>query len=193
MEHFCFNKEFGENWFSYSQFYSEVVQHFGSGSVFVEVGSWKGKSAAYLGVEIFNSNKDIKFFCVDPWFDFYKIENLSEEESHYSTLLNHEDDFLYKTFLKNVMPVLGIIIPIRLKSSDAADLFEDNSVDFVFIDGDHSEESVLLDIQKWLPKVRKNGILSGHDFGAPSVRKAVSRSGISPILEGYECWFYLKQ
>ena len=44
-----------------------MVNHFTDNSHFVEIGSWKGRSASYMAVEIFNSRKNIKFDCVDTW------------------------------------------------------------------------------------------------------------------------------
>ena len=63
--------------------------------------------------------------------------------------------------------------------SDAvAKRFDDESVDLVFLDADHSEDGVLRDLQAWLPKVRPGGIVAGHDYGArrhPGVKPAVDR------------------
>ena len=53
---------------------------------------------------------------------------------------------------------------VRLKSTEAVKHFADGSLDFVFIDGAHDYESVKEDIKTWYPKVRKGGILSGHDY-----------------------------
>lgn len=47
--------------------YQEMVKQAEDGSHFVEVGSWKGKSSAYMAVEIANSGKRIRFDCVDTW------------------------------------------------------------------------------------------------------------------------------
>jgi hypothetical protein len=60
MEHIYQQPQFGEDWFTYPEFYSQIVDRFSSGSKFVEVGSWKGKSSAYMAVEIANSGKDIE-------------------------------------------------------------------------------------------------------------------------------------
>ena len=65
MEHFYQN--IGEDWFSYPQLYKRIVDNSQDGSHIVEVGSWKGRSAAFMAVEIINSNKKIKFDCVDTW------------------------------------------------------------------------------------------------------------------------------
>ena len=47
---------------------------------------------------------------------------------------------------------------------EAASLFENGSLDFVFLDADHSFESVWQDLRVWYPKIRIGGILAGHDF-----------------------------
>lgn len=58
-------------------------------------------------------------------------------------------------------------------SFNACDRVEDESLDFIFIDADHSTESVTQDIMDWGPKVRKGGWILGHDINWPSVRIAV--------------------
>ena len=47
--------------------YKKIVEKFPSGSHFVEVGSFLGKSASFMAVEIINSGKLIKLDCVDHW------------------------------------------------------------------------------------------------------------------------------
>ncbi len=70
----------------------------------------------------------------------------------------------------------------RLLKSDsvtAAKRIEDGTLDFVFIDGDHTYEGVKRDIAAWYPKVRVGGLVSGHDIDSPlgrgmwGVRQAV--------------------
>lgn len=53
---------------------------------------------------------------------------------------------------------------IKSLSNEAVKLFDDESLDFVFIDAGHSYESVVEDIALWSKKVRKGGIVYGHDF-----------------------------
>jgi predicted O-methyltransferase YrrM len=71
---------------------------------------------------------------------------------------------------------------LSMTSVEAANSFPDESLDFVFIDASHTYENVLQDIKAWLPKVKKGGIISGHDYfdydqvkegSYPGVRKAV--------------------
>src|SRR3990167_6747852 len=53
---------------------------------------------------------------------------------------------------------------IRDYSMNAVKDFEDNSLDFVYIDGDHCFESATNDIAEWSKKVRPGGIVSGDDY-----------------------------
>jgi len=66
-----------------------------------------------------------------------------------------------------------VINPIRTTSIEASKLYEDNSLDFVFIDASHKYVDVKDDIKSWLPKVRKGGILAGDDIIWGGVEKAV--------------------
>jgi hypothetical protein len=52
----------------------------------------------------------------------------------------------------------------RMFSHEAAPLFPDGSLDFVYIDGNHSFEAVTQDLELWWPKVKAGGLFSGHDY-----------------------------
>ena len=77
-------------------------------------------------------------------------------------------------------------------SHEAAALYPDHSLDFVFIDAAHDYGNVKKDIQAWAPKVKETGIIAGHDyFGAEGVRAAVDEfftSVETNFEEGY--WLY---
>lgn len=137
---------------------------------FVEIGSWKGKSSTYMGVEIINSGKRIKFDCVDTWEG--SKEHLDPENVSYEPLLKIPNG-LYNEFLKNIEPVKSVINPIRMPSIDASTLYEDNSLDFVFIDGAHDYFNVKQDIEHWLPKVKSGGWIAGDDYVWPPINMAV--------------------
>lgn len=161
MEHFYHN--IGEDWFTYPGLYRQAVSEFDSGT-FVEVGSWKGRSSVFLGVEIINSGKPIKLYCVDTWKG-------SVEHQGMDCLKN---DSLYEEFIDNIKPLTSVIVPMRLPSLEAAKQFEDNSIDFVFIDASHEYEDIKADIAAWYPKVKIGGLFAGHDYGWAGVKKAVT-------------------
>lgn len=56
------------------------------------------------------------------------------------------------------------VLFMRMFSKESVEIIPDGSLDLVFIDADHSYESVKEDIKIWKSKIRKGGILSGHDY-----------------------------
>jgi hypothetical protein len=65
---------------------------------------------------------------------------------------------------------------LHMDTLEAAAHVADGSLDFVFIDADHSYEAVAADIDAWLPKIKAGGLISGHDYGHPrfpGVKQAV--------------------
>jgi predicted O-methyltransferase YrrM len=181
MEHFYHT--IGENWFTYPNLYKNMIHHFRDNSHFVEVGSWRGRSASFMAVEIINSKFNIKFDCVDTWKG--SIENAEHNLVTSSSL--------YDDFIKNISPVIDVINPIRMTSTEAAKLYENETLDFVFIDAGHEYDDVIGDINSWLPKVKKTGMLSGHDFHHPPVSKAVNEYfGEGNYSVSEDCWTYKK-
>lgn len=172
--HIYQHPSFGEDWFTYPDLYRYVVSMYPSGSTFVEVGSWKGKSSAFMCVEIANSNKDIHFFCVDTWEG--SLEHTGTEN-------------LFYQFMSNMKPVKNYFCPYKMASLDAATLFDDQSVDFVFIDASHEYEDVLADIKAWYPKVKQGGLLAGHDYDDnwPGVKRAVQETFENVFVKD-GCW-----
>jgi hypothetical protein len=172
MNHIYNQPQFGvsDDWFGYKTVYDMFVKMLPQNGTIVEVGVWKGKSLAYLGVEAVNSGKNLRVFGVDTW--------LGSPEHQNDPLI--KTDTLYNLFMTNIFPLLGAVTPIRMASVNAAKLFPDNSIDIVFIDACHEYECVKEDINAWFPKIKKGGIISGHDYqwgdkrpgGAP-VKKAV--------------------
>ena len=68
------------------------------------------------------------------------------------------------------------VVRMVMTSKEASKMFDDKSLDIVFIDADHRYKSVKEDIELWLPKIRKGGVISGHDYGSkrwPGVERAV--------------------
>ncbi|MFH1563852.1 MAG: class I SAM-dependent methyltransferase [Nitrospirota bacterium] len=98
----------------------------------------------------------LKLYCVDPWipYDGYVESNYVAGEETLNTL--------YEKSKERLAPYNCEFI--RALSMDAVKNFKDNSLDFVFIDANHSFEYVIEDIAHWGKKVRVGGIVSGHDF-----------------------------
>lgn len=158
-----------EGWFSISDAlaYRKLVADIHDG-IIVEVGSYQGRSIISIA-DICRKNNN-KIFCVDLWDDSFK---------------DCPTEDLYPKFLKNIKAygVDDLITPIRCSSVQGATHFN-SQVDLVFIDADHETDSVLADIGAWEPKVKKNGIISGHDINNPKVEAAVKqRYGLDYLVD----------
>ena len=162
MDHF-YNDVYGFSQIDLFALYRKMVKKFNSGAHFVEVGSFLGKSAVYMAVEIINSGKNIKFDCVDHW---------RGSEEHYDNE-NIDTENLYENFLENIQPVKGIINPVRAESVVASKLYKPNSLDFIFIDASHDEMSVREDLTYWMPRLKENGMIAGDDIDNKGVADAV--------------------
>ena len=159
-----------DGWFDFEDIYDQAIARAAESSVFVEVGAWQGRSTAYMASRIKDSGKKIAFYVVDLW----------ESSSGYGL------ENVFSIFETNMFEcgVRKYVLPLRESSLQAAASFADGTVDFCFIDGDHSYEAVKQDIMAWLPKVRPQGILAGHDyldfFDRPSAKhKATSLNSAS--------------
>jgi predicted O-methyltransferase YrrM len=181
MEHF---HKSVPGWATFRNLYVEVVANSADGAHFVEVGSWLGRSAVFMAVEIINSGKSIRFDCVDPWSDGgpdlkHKVARMKRP--------------LYERFLENIAPVQHVITPIRLPSTDAAKLYEDATLDFVMIDGSHQYEDVVSDIKAWRPKMKPGGLLAGDDWNWPGVKGAVQECFSNGEYEVHDTGHFVKK
>lgn len=128
-------------------------------------------------------NQDLKLYCVDSWevagdFDDYSSRRLKEAFTKAQERLNQYNCKI-----------------IKKTSTDAVKDFEDNLLDFVYIDADHEFKSVVMDVSEWMRKIRIGGIMCGHDFRRyvdPRVRCHVVEA-VSGYANAYRIspWFVL--
>lgn len=116
----------------------------------VEVGVLEGVYSEILC----QVNPEMKVYSVDAW-QYYPVRNNFRKAYMYPPI--------YERAKARLAPYKNNEI-IRKWSMDAVKDFADESIDFVFIDSDHSFEHITEDIAQWGKKVRKGGIISGHDF-----------------------------
>lgn len=58
----------------------------------------------------------------------------------------------------------GQVMVHRCYSAEAAELFPERSLDWVYIDGLHSYQGVMADLTDYLPKIKADGFILGHDY-----------------------------
>jgi Methyltransferase domain len=182
MEHFAYSIDgfFDSGDFG---FYRMVVAMSPQIAHFVEIGSFKGRSSSFLAVEIANSRKKIKLDCVDTWLGSseHQVGQSHEDED----VINNQ---LFEVFIRNMQPVAGYYNAVRSDSQTAASFYSDNSLDFVFIDADHSYDSILADIKTWQPKIKQCGIIAGHDNFHYPVQQAVNET-LGTVDNYGNCWY----
>jgi len=126
------------------------------------VGVEIGVDQAETSVFLLDNMKLEHLYCIDPY---------NQRDSRYEKAQN-----LLKKYDNCTL--------IRAASHEASSIVPDN-LDFVFIDGDHSYEAVLLDFEDWVPKVRSGGLVSGHDW--TSFRSSeVPKAGTEYLLKNPE-------
>lgn len=147
-------------WFSYPDLYLQVVEEAPYNATFVEVGSWFGKSTNYLATKIKESKKNINFTTIDTY------KGTGDEEIHMNIVDSFSGDIFYEfidnTVISNNYEKFNII---KDTSENAVKLFPNNSIDYIMIDGGHSRDFVLGELDRWYHKVKPGGIISGDDFG----------------------------
>jgi len=107
-------------------------------------------------------------YCIDPYKHFDGYDDAMNME-------NHEFNRLYK-YTKQRLEKFGNRAILIRKTSNEATNYINGLLDFVYIDGDHSEKGVREDILNWFPRLSDNGIIAGHDYGHPNfpgVKKVV--------------------
>lgn len=133
----------------------------------VEVGSWVGESAIAM---LRNVWCESNIFCVDPF-----TGNPKDDSS--KALVYFGADRIRRTFKENLAPEYEQkrVTLLDVKSLDAVHSFEEETIDFVYIDAQHEYEDVKADIEAWVHKVREGGTIAGHDYcnAFPGVIKAV--------------------
>jgi len=148
---------------------------------FVDMGLTKG---AEIGVENGYFSEELcraglEVYSIDPWIHC--------PEWKYQRTQEKMEQIYEKAKAKlSKYPKCHIV---RKFSMDALKDFENESLDFVYIDGNHEFGYVAEDIYEWEKKVRKGGIVSGHDYFTPRKRDVCS---VTPILHAYVSWFDIK-
>ena len=138
-------------------------------SLFCELGFNKG---AEVGVErgyysevLLKANKDLSLYCIDPWMSgAYEpgIDAVDKEQIKFDERFEEAQALLSKYKGVNI---------VRKTSIEALDDFEDDSLDFVYIDANHDFPNFVNDLHGWKKKVRIGGIVSGHDYALFSYKK----------------------
>lgn len=163
-----------------------TIQSLGKNIKGIEIGVSSGRNTAYFLQECSNIDK---IYGVDPYLPFQDWDIFVSQELQ---------DKIYKMMEEHLVHYQDRFELIRKKSDESYQLFEDESFDYVFVDGDHSYEVTKKDCQLYYSKVKPGKLFSGHDWQLNSVQRAVfefrSENNIySPIqYTNNNVWFWYK-
>lgn len=160
----------------------------------------KFKNGAEIGTEqgeyaetIMKANRFLQLNCIDAWQVYKGYRDHTRQEKL---------DFYFQLTKKRLEKYTNVIF-FREFSLDALKHFNDESLDFVYIDANHDFMHVANDVHFWSRKVRKGGIVAGHDYYKDDRYKHVH---VRQVIDGYmkaydirpwfligDSWFFVKE
>lgn len=132
-----------------------------NGGLIVEIGTLYGRSTSFMAV---GSKEDVRVYAIDCW-----------EGTHYHRMIQAVEYFTKLDILKKIKIIKGY-------SAQVARSFK-GSIDMLYIDGDHSYESVKTDYLKWFPFLKQGGLIAFHDHVHPKYPGIVKFVAEKPAQE----------
>jgi hypothetical protein len=189
-------------WFYANELFDIVIKSINSPSLFVEIGSWMGRSGCYMSELIKENNKPVELHMIDLWGN-------APNDHFYGKWQEDKNDFLKNEHIRVVKEVGNDLYKIvqyyfnkfqlcdrnvkfvRKSSAMAVKDYKDKSIDFLYIDAGHDYGSVKADISLYLPKMKKGSIISGDDYCIyfPSVITAVNEIFKNVNVIGERVWW----
>lgn len=130
----------------------------------VEVGVREGKNAMQM----------LKTLTIET---LYLVDNYEAYQDGFKHMTSQEfQDMWYRNMFYYMEDHTDKVVLITKPSLFAVTLFNDESLDYVYLDANHSFDSVRADIWAWANKIKPGGVLGGHDYGHPyypGVKEAV--------------------
>lgn len=119
----------------------------------------------------------LKMYAIDPWMAYSGAGRPSK--------LQERQDYIYEEEAKKRLAPYDCTL-IRATSMDALKEFKDGSLDFVYIDGDHTFRYIAEDLFEWSKKVRSGGVVSGHDYYYFGPSKGTGLwCQVGPVVDAY--------
>lgn len=148
------------------------------GALCVEVGSWLGRSTIAMALGL---KQPKNLVCVDTWKG-------SPEMPAECFKMGEPAEILFQ---RNLLKLAGFVPRMIISdSTENAGQFEDETIDFWFLDANHDYDHVKADILAWLPKMKKGGIMAGHDWFHEPIKRALFEIFGSQNVSGVTscCW-----
>jgi hypothetical protein len=163
-----------------------LTPFFGEQSIVgVEIGVLRAEGSAKL----LSKMPKLKLYSIDPWL-YQPMRGYEAEDPTLDAEQNQkEQDLSYKLSKERLEEYDNRSVLLRMKSDDAVSVIVE-SLDFVWIDGDHNGDTVKRDIINWKPKLKDRSILCGHDWRFSHIQGAVKELLGEPKLGDDDIWYF---
>lgn len=164
----------------------DEIKKLGSNVKGVELGVWYGYNMGHLLEECPNISM---LTGIDPYLPYQDWNRYIGQELMDAAVSST------KQILSEFPDRSSLLIDTSLNIASAT---IDNTLDFIFIDGDHSYERCFEDLNAWYSKIRPGGLFSGHDFSLPGVNKALLDFRTQNNIKGFfkvipnDVWYWIK-
>ena len=166
-----------------------------------------------IGVEVGTQGGGYSEVLLKQWISgtIYSVDRWQYVDGYIdvANFPQEEHDKIYEE-AKNTLSKYGDrSIIMKMDSVEASGKFEDGSLDFVYIDADHSYNECLADLKAWYPKLRNGGLIAGHAFldgefptaifGVESALRDFFKEDFNKIvriphdIEGTDSWAIIKE
>jgi len=172
-------------WVNDAEFiYEEMVNQAEDGDHFVEIGVLLGQSTTRMGELIRDSKKKIRFDAIDIFWIIehtirnYKLSGHPKEFFHYIDEIKTEWDMDIINIIRHPLKILGVVDYVNFITCEeqyAHSIYKDNSLKFVWIDGDHGKDVVYNDLVNFWPKIKVGGTIGGDDIHYEEVLNDVKK------------------
>ena len=150
------------------------------------IGAEIGVFAGELSAHLLSARPDLTLYMVDSWKGG-GADYLGDTGDFHAGLTQERQDIYHQMALEAVRFADGRAKILPYSSLEASTLVHSCSLDFVFIDADHSYEGCKADIEHWLPKLKTNGILCGHDYENSDYPKFGVKKAVDEFSVAHGC------
>jgi len=143
----------------------------------IEIGVWQGWYMRHLLMRT-----PMHIYGIDPWVATESYGDVDPKAEDFDPMALGDDGYEWQearymatmSLFRGAPPSRCTVL--RSFSYLLTPFFPDKTVDFVYIDGEHTYDAVTQDIADWWPKVKPGGIMAGHDYNEtnPGTKQAVN-------------------
>jgi predicted O-methyltransferase YrrM len=160
---------------SFNRIFSHPVQ---TKQTIIEIGCFEGYGTLKLH-SLLGSHPESRIICIDPWEDCY-VKNKNEFSDIDPIFIGQ-----YNKFINNTVSIKDKLHINRGYSTDILKTLDHNSIDFAYVDGDHSASQVYVDACLLFPLMKKDGIILFDDYYWIH-KNEITQTGIDKFINEYK-------